>query len=64
MRNTWSKPKLIVLVKGTSDERVLMGCKGAYSETPSEEYTESTDAPGNPCQLNARFCVACQSTSM
>ena len=45
-----------------SDERVLMGCKGAYSETPNEEYTESTTAPDNPCQLNARFCVACQST--
>jgi len=54
MRKSWMKPKLIVLVRGTSDERVLAGCKtnypGSLKGTPEQAG----------CQYNADLCGNCQ----
>ncbi|MBD3183179.1 hypothetical protein GF312_12865 [Candidatus Poribacteria bacterium] len=54
MRKTWLKPKLIVLVKGTPDERVLVGCKGEgpYDMGPDDQYAT--------CQINGDFCGNCE----
>jgi hypothetical protein len=53
MRKSWMKPKLIVLVRGTSDERVLTGCKtlyaGSLAGTPEQ----------TGCQYNKDLCGNC-----
>lgn len=41
MKKPWKKPKLIVLVRGKSEERVLTVCK-----TTSSAATSSTDYDG------------------
>ena len=49
---TWHKPKLIVLVKGTADERVLQGCKGEYPmDGPMDEL--------GTCLINGEYCGIC-----
>jgi len=35
MKKTWESPKLIVLVRGEPEERVLDGCKGTNPTAPS-----------------------------
>jgi hypothetical protein len=60
MRKLWHKPELIVLVRGTADERVLQGCKGtgAYDSGPGTPY----DTPGTfPCWSNGDYCGDCKS---
>jgi hypothetical protein len=53
MRKTWMKPKLVVLVKGTTDERVLLGCKGAYPNN-----NKGTEGQAG-CVKNADYCGLC-----
>jgi hypothetical protein len=55
MRKTWMKPKLVVLVKGTADERVLIGCKGPYPNNAKGDTVQQG------CVKNGDFCGACDS---
>ncbi len=57
MRKLWRKPELIVLVRGTADERVLQGCKGtgAYDAGPDTTWTVN-----DPCEINGQFCGPCK----
>ncbi len=53
----WHKPELIVLVRGTADERVLQGCKGtgAYDQGPDTTWDDA-----RPCEINGQFCGPCK----
>jgi len=55
MRKSWIKPRLIVLVKGTADERVLLGCKGAYPNNGRGDIQQ------NGCSKNGDYCGVCDS---
>jgi hypothetical protein len=52
MRKSWKKPKLIVLVKGRADERVLAGC--ASDVSGSTAVVEKA-----ACEVNSSFCNEC-----
>jgi hypothetical protein len=54
MRKSWKKPKLIVLVRGTTDERVLQACVVA-EESPVLQADEL-----ETCWVNASFCGPCK----
>jgi len=55
MRKLWKRPELIVLVRGTADERVLQGCKSdGYDNGP-----ETSFSGGTPCWTNGINCAAC-----
>ncbi len=52
MKKAWEKPKLVVLVRGNSEEMILTNCKGQYgSGDPSSIF--------NACQYNP--CLECVS---
>ena len=38
MKKNWKKPELVVLVKGTSDENVLMHCKAGSGTIGPDRY--------------------------
>jgi hypothetical protein len=52
MRKTWMKPKLVVLVRGTADERVLEGCKSEYPDNGPESIQAD-------CYVNGDYCGPC-----
>jgi len=54
MRKNWMKPKLIVLVRGTSDERVLAGCNTNYAGSLKGDVKQLG------CQYNLDICGNCQ----
>jgi hypothetical protein len=62
MRKTWFKPELIVLVKGTADERVLEGCKGTGAYNQGADTGHLQDVTG-PCLKNGDFCGDCKVVS-
>ena len=51
-RRAWSRPELIVIVRGTQEEAVLSTCKGGYTHTLS-------DAVWLYCQTDVRPCGDC-----
>jgi len=53
MRKSWMKPKLIILVKGTTDERVLTACKTHYAGSPKGVPEQKG------CQYNLELCGDC-----
>jgi hypothetical protein len=32
MKKTWKRPELVVLVRGSDEERILAGCKNYYKD--------------------------------
>ena len=49
MDKTWSKPELIVLVKGKPEEAVLAACKTAGSSGPNANFDFCVNASGAGC---------------
>ncbi len=47
-KQTWTSPELIVLVRGTPEERVLGACKAYPNTGPSLGDTDCFDSP-TPC---------------
>lgn len=48
-RKPWSKPEMIVLVRGKSEESVLAGCKGTGNlGDPNNAFDNCMDS-GAPC---------------
>jgi len=46
-RKTWSRPELIVLVRGNAEEAVLTSCKKASSEQDSAAGYGGCGVPGS-----------------
>ncbi len=69
MREKWEKPELIVLVRGSAGEAVLLGCKLKHSGSgPGAQdgsckyppgYVKDPDEPEEICNV----CCRCSSTS-
>jgi len=53
-KKKWDKPKLIILIRGKPEERVLMGCKGGVFANPGSSTGTRCDGwiqwPG-PCTI-------------
>jgi len=50
-RQPWSQPQLVVLVRGTPEENVLMGCKGGTvvdGNAAQNGGCYKTQSPGDP----------------
>lgn len=46
MKTIWKTPKLVVLVKGKSNEWVLGNCKSQYGDGPEKETTGCMNVEG------------------
>ena len=51
MKKTWQKPKLIVLVRGKPEERVLGACKTSTGGGPVSDE--------GSCRANEQYCGDC-----
>jgi hypothetical protein len=51
--NTWKKPKLIALVRGRPEERVLDGCKtaGLEGQGPTSNHLQCVEEIGIECLM-------------
>ena len=52
MKKTWEAPKLIVLVRGRSEENLTLGCKGDANPT-------GPNATATLCNSGAAACTPC-----
>ena len=50
-KRRWIKPQLVILGKGTPEERVLAACKTTTSNAPGPNGKTCNTAPGN-CLAN------------
>ena len=66
MKKTWIKPQLIVLVRGTAEEAVLIACKSGTTgpalggSSPSTSDTGCSSLRSSPALDYPSLCVLCE----
>ena len=58
MKKTWTKPELVMLVRGKAEEAILMACKVQGNPTGA-----LTNEVGSDCLENLVFCSICSATT-
>ena len=53
MKKTWQAPQLVILVRSTLEEKVLVACKWLFGSTPEYIWTDCWYDPTTTCDALA-----------